>query len=144
MGGENALLQDVVGSVVIGNNECMGGGGGSGGREFTSEVGELRSKGAGCLTVLYLDVKVIRNDDRWAGGERDVRAKLGHRLGERQLTSTRRWRTGSFPGGGGVLLGCRRARLLGLLFWEEQGRHTHLQALRNASWEPSLGACRGN
>lgn len=23
MGGENALLQDVVGSVVIGNNECM-------------------------------------------------------------------------------------------------------------------------
>lgn len=45
--------RDVVGSVVIGRNECkqmvMGVDGGSGGREFLWEVREFRSKGVGCL-----------------------------------------------------------------------------------------------
>lgn len=71
----------------------MGVDSGSGGREFLWDVRELWNKGAGCLAILSLDVKVIRDDGRCAGGARDVRAKLWHCPGEWQVTSRRRGHT---------------------------------------------------
>lgn len=112
---------DVVGSVVIGNNECkqmvMGVDGGSGGSEGITE------QGGGVP-----DVKAIRSNGRCAGRERDVRAKLWHCPGERQVTSMRRGRTWNVPraGASGMQVGssawfaCSR---------KSKGDTGHLQAL---------------
>lgn len=86
-------------------------------------------QGAGCLAILSLDVKVIRDDGRCAGGARDVRAKLWHCPGEWQVTSRRRGRTWNFPraGASGMQVGssawfaCSR---------KSKGDMAHLQALQ--------------